>query len=108
MDLTIIRETEPSGAVRLRLSGAIDLASKDGLLETAKSALAAAPQLLLNLSDVRFMDSTGISVLIDLAHEAEDHGKSFAVEEPSSRVQRILAVTGLQDAWTLPSTAQDG
>jgi anti-sigma B factor antagonist len=100
MDLTIASEPGPSGAVRLRVAGSIDLASRDELFNSGKSALSDAPQLLLNLSEVRFMDSTGIGALIDLAQEAEDHGKSFAIEEPSQRVLRILTLTGLQDAWT--------
>jgi anti-sigma B factor antagonist len=101
MDLTIASEPGPSGAVRLRLSGAVDLASRDELLNSGKDALSHSPGLLLNLSDVQFMDSTGIGVLIDLSHEADDQGKSFAIEEPSQRVLRILTLTGLQDAWTV-------
>jgi anti-sigma B factor antagonist len=101
MDLKITSEPGPSGAVRLRLSGAVDLATRDELVNSGKSALSQAPRLLLNLADVSFMDSTGIGALIELAHEADDHRKSFAIEEPSQRVLRILTLTGLQDAWTV-------
>jgi anti-anti-sigma factor len=52
------------------------------------------------------MDSTGIGALIDLAREADDHGKTFAIEEPSQRVLRILTLTGLQDAWTAQSAPE--
>lgn len=106
MDFTITHEPGPLGAIRLRLSGAIDLASRDALFECGKNAIGDAPQLLLNLSDVRFMDSTGLSVLIDLSHEADNQGKLFALEEPSQRVLRILTLTGLQDAWPIHHTAE--
>jgi anti-anti-sigma factor len=101
MDLTITSEAGPLGAVRLRLSGAVDLASRDELFNSGKRALNQSSGLLLNLSDVQFMDSTGIGVLIDLSREADDHGKSFAIEQPSQRVLRILTLTGLQDSWTI-------
>lgn len=106
MDLTITSEPAPSGAVRLRLSGAVDLASRDELFNSGKSALSQSSRLLLNLSDVQFMDSTGIGALIDLSQEADDHGKSFAIEQPSQRVLRILTLTGLQDAWTILATPE--
>jgi anti-sigma B factor antagonist len=107
MDLTITSEPGPSGAVRLRVSGAVDLASRDELFDSGSRVLSEAAGLLLNLSEVRFMDSTGIGALIDLAREADDHGKTFAIEEPSQRVLRILTLTGLQDEWIVPAAAED-
>jgi anti-anti-sigma factor len=101
MDLTIASEPGPTGVVRLRLSGAVDLASRDELFSSGKGVLSDSSNLVLNLSDVQFMDSTGIGTLIDLAREAEELGRSFAIEDPSQRVLRILTLTGLQDAWTV-------
>lgn len=101
MDLTITAEPADNGRIRLRLNGSVDLVSRDALLEHGRSALLETPAgLLLNLSEVNFMDSAGIGTLIALSREAEDSGAGFAIEKPSQRVERLLTLTGLHDAWT--------
>lgn len=101
VDLSITAEPAANGRTRLRLSGSVDLVSRDTLLDHGRKALLDTPGgLLLNLSEVRFMDSAGIGTLISLSREAEDGGAGFAIEEPSQRVQRLLTLTGLHDAWT--------
>lgn len=61
--------------------------------------------LLLNLSGVNFIDSTGLGALIALAGEASDRGKQFAIEEPSARAKRVLTLTGLNEVWTTGTAA---
>jgi anti-anti-sigma factor len=100
MELALTRETADSGAVRLRLVGAIDLSTKPSVLDAGMQALEESSGLVLNLAGVSFMDSAGIGTLVELSREAEDREKSFAIEEPSHRVARVLSVTGLQDAWS--------
>ena len=101
MDLTIAAEPVATGETRLRLTGSVDLVSRDALIEQGRQALRDTPTgLLLNLSGISFMDSAGIGTLIALSREAEDRGARFAIEEPSQRVQRLLTLTGLHDAWT--------
>lgn len=101
VDLTIAAEAADNGRTRLRLAGSVDLVSRDALMEHAREALLETPAgLVLNLSEISFMDSAGIGTLIALSREAEDSGAGFAIEEPSQRVQRLLTLTGLHDAWT--------
>ena len=101
VDLTITTEPAENGRTRIRLSGSVDLVSRDTLLEYGRKALLEGNSgLLLNLSEISFMDSAGIGTLITLSREAEDSGAGFAIEEPSHRVQRLLTITGLNDAWT--------
>jgi anti-anti-sigma factor len=104
MELTIA--VEPSaGMTRLRLKGALDLVSREQLVGAGTEAIASSEAgPLLNLAEVSFIDSTGIGALIELSREAEDQEKRFAIEEPSQRVQRVLTLTGLDDAWTTPPT----
>jgi anti-anti-sigma factor len=53
---------------------------------------------------VDFMDSVGIGAVIELAKKAGSLGGTFALVEPSPPVQRVLAVTGLSDAWPATET----
>lgn len=100
MGLTIARVDDASGAVSsLSLSGVVDLSTRQELLDRGLAVLAEDRSVTLDLSSVEFMDSTGIGALVHLAKACERQGKSFAISAVSPRVQRVLEVTGLADAW---------
>lgn len=94
MELTIVR----AGA-ELTPEGSIDLVTRQQLVDAGLEVLHEHRSLTLNLKGVDFMDSVGIGALVELAKKAETLGASFAVTDPSLPVQRVLAVTGLADAW---------
>jgi anti-anti-sigma factor len=54
---------------------------------------------VVDLEGVTFMDSTGLGVLIELAGDADDDGATFAVENPSRSVQRLLEISGLAERF---------
>jgi len=53
--------------------------------------------LTLDLSAVRFVDSTGIGVLVRVADEAQRRGIELAITPGPPEVQRVFAVAGLSD-----------
>jgi anti-anti-sigma factor len=79
------------------LSGEIDLAAQSALAAALAAALRepAAPQLLVDLSAVTFIDSSGLSAAIVLpSRAAHDAGIGFsAISGPG--VARALKVSGL-------------
>lgn len=105
MDLEIAERDDESGRepgrAVLVVTGSIDLLSRSRLLEIGHAALRreGCHGLVLDLSGVGFVDSTGIGAFVELASEAEDQGATFEVRNPSPRVQRLLEVTGLADTW---------
>ncbi|WP_157254441.1 STAS domain-containing protein [Nonomuraea typhae] len=54
----------------------------------------AALPLVLHLSAVTFMDSSGLHLLIDLHHRTEAGGGSLHLAAPHERVSRVLQITG--------------
>lgn len=104
MELTITDESEGDRRV-LRLVGAVDLLSRDQLLELGGRAIAARPAgVAIDLAGVDFFDSTGIGALVRLAEQAEDAGITFALRNPSARVARVLQIAGLEDTWPVERT----
>src|ERR1700748_3293168 len=103
MDLTLTTAVTEDGRHTITLAGAIDLESRTELINAGREALEApgATGLVLNLADITFIDSTGIGAIVSLASDASDAEASFALQEPSARVTRILELTGLGDAWTI-------
>jgi anti-sigma B factor antagonist len=101
MDLTT--ETVPGdGCVTVRVSGEIDLHTAPTLRDAALTALHQhGPILRLDLSDVPFMDSTGLEVLLATRRRAELEGGSLTLLGPSSAVRRVIEVTGLDKVFTI-------
>jgi len=77
----------------LDLAGAPRLATA---VESAQMGPGAELPLVLDLSGVSFMDSTGVRALIDAGRAARDHDRPFALLRPSSAVARVLDLVDLR------------
>ena len=90
-----------AGVHTARPAGDIDVATA-GPLREELLALVEAEQpehLVIDLRDVTFMDSAGLSVLIRVRKQQLQHGGDVTVVNPSPRVDRILKITGLDVAF---------
>ena len=79
--------------------GSVDLVSRKTFVDAGLEVLGEYGSLSVNMRAVDFMDSVGIGAVVELARAAASHGGTFSVVDPSPPVQRVLAVTGLADAW---------
>jgi anti-anti-sigma factor len=86
---------------RLMLRGELDLASAP-LLEAGlrEAERAGAKRLELDLSDLEFIDSTGLTVLIQANHAAELNGHTLSLCGLQPQVQRLFELTGTLDRFT--------
>ncbi len=53
--------------------------------------------VVLDLSAVEFIDSTGLMVLANAASRAGESGQSLALLRGAEPVQRLMAITGLEE-----------
>jgi anti-sigma B factor antagonist len=83
------------------LSGEIDLASAPAVWEAIEPVLEDASCVVVDLSDVRFIDSTGLSVLVRAHRRLGSHGGILIVRSPSETAGRVLRVTGLDTVFGL-------
>jgi anti-anti-sigma factor len=94
--------------VVLRLAGELDLASSP-ILERALEApeIAETPLLVLDLDGLRFVDSTGLRIIL-LAHEsARGRGQEFAITPGSAQVQRLLSITSVAEHMRVIASPDD-
>lgn len=99
MQLSIIRSTPDSAAepTTLILVGSIDLMTHQALLEAGKQSMAGSPHgVCIDAGAVDFIDSVGISALIELEQTARRRGVPLSIVRPSARVQRVLDLVGLR------------
>jgi anti-sigma B factor antagonist len=52
-------------------------------------------RVVVDLQDVRFMDSSGLSVLAGIAKRQQSHGGTVAVCNPSEQIAKIMTMTRL-------------
>jgi anti-anti-sigma factor len=99
-ELSINRRDEAGGAV-LVLSGELDVVSAPALEQHLNEALSKPDaRLTLDLSDLQFVDSAGVSVLIKAKKDAESHGRTLVLARPTEQVHRVFALVGLADWLT--------
>jgi anti-anti-sigma factor len=93
---------------RVAVSGDVDLATAAALRSTLMAALDGPPPtpavLLIDMSGVGFLDSTGIGALVGVRNHAIGKGCQVLLVELQPAVRRILVMTGLLDRFLRPVT----
>jgi len=96
----------------ISVSGELDLASSPALEEELERVAQSDAQLVVvDLRNLEFMDSTGLSVLVRAHQRAEENGRRLGLVNGSQQVQRLLTLTGVAERLTLtdlPAELLDG
>jgi anti-sigma B factor antagonist len=94
-----------SGHVLVRAAGELDLSSAPNLTSAAEDAFADGYRvLLLDLSGVSFMDSTGISAVLSVDREAQERDAYAAIIAPSENALRVLEMLGVDQVLNIYDT----
>ena len=92
-ELTVEVDGEAASSPTLRLAGELDVATADVVRSALLTVHGAGPeQVTFDMSEVSFMDSSGLSVLLEAAAKV-----SVVVAAPSAAVRRVIETTGLTD-----------
>ena len=62
---------------------------------------------MLDLGDVTFLDSTGLSVLLSSLKRCQGEGGSIRLISLQRNVRRVLEITGLTDVFQVQDDAPD-
>jgi anti-sigma B factor antagonist len=102
-------ETRDAGqTVVIGVRGELDLASSPALEhELERGAAAKAQVVIVDLRDLEFMDSTGLSVLVRAHQRATENGQRFGVVRGPQQVQRLLSLTGVADRLRLADSPDE-
>lgn len=101
-------ETEVSGARRvLRLRGELDMATAPELERAVRAGGdGVGGEMVFDLSDLEFIDSSGIRALLLATQAIEAAGGRTAIV-PGEKVRRVFEVAGLADMLT-PGASANG
>jgi anti-anti-sigma factor len=92
-----------------QVSGEIDLSNAasvtDRLIEATPNSVAA---LVLDLSGTRYLDSSGVRMLFELAHRLRNRGQKLELVVPDdSNVKRVLLMTEVERVVPVSSSVDD-
>jgi anti-anti-sigma factor len=90
--------------VRLDVWGELDLSTSPQLAEALDREFAAGNSVLLDLSNVTFIDSTGLNVLIGGLRSCEKNGCDFTINpDLPAQIRRVFQITGLDSVFPVTS-----
>lgn len=93
-----LTEDIDSGICRLSAKGRVDSNTADILLIGLENALNNGHKvIILNMSQVDYLSSIGIRVILKIYKQAVEMGGSFNVEHPSKIVRHVLGMVALKE-----------
>ena len=91
----------------IRLGGELDLYNADAVRQALMKACGGGPErVVVDLSEVEFMDSTALGVLIE-ARTKLPNRKAFMLAAPGLETRRALQISGLDRHFSVHESVQD-
>lgn len=96
-NISINRHTVNDAVLRIAVAGEVDLSTSDLLATTIRDAITAGhvAELVVDLDQVTFLDSTGIRALITGHNLAAERGVAYHVTNPHNIVRETLDIAGV-------------
>jgi len=93
--------TEREGKLIVRLAGDVDLEHCRDVRSLLLGAAARGKDLLVDLSEVTYLDSSGIASLIETLQAAARNGAGLKLFSASAQVWRVLELARLDKVFTI-------
>ena len=106
-ELEISKPEERGGAVLLRVKGRLDVKTSPILLRRVAEVQANGQNLVLNLSEVSFMGSSGIGALLVLVEQFQEQGGSVRFAALSPAVDSVVKLLNLDRFLSIDSSETD-
>ena len=93
--------TEEGNISTVHLDGEIDMDVTENAKEVIMPLIEAGKEVHLNLKEVQYMDSSGISVLIESHQKAAELGTKVILKEISKSVLKVIMMAKLEQVLNL-------
>ena len=99
---------EEGGAVIVSFEGEVDLEHSPKAREVLLECLGQGQTLLVDLSGVTYIDSSGVASLVEAFQKAKQTGSVFALAAVNPAALRVLELARLDKVFTIHATVADG
>ncbi|HVI38479.1 MAG TPA: STAS domain-containing protein [Gaiellales bacterium] len=86
--------TTSDGRATVVLTGTLDISTIDQALRELAGARAEAPAVVIDMRQIDFIDSSGLSVIAQTARQATETGFTLSVV-PNQQARRLMEITGI-------------
>ena len=91
----------PSGWTVWSVSGRIDMVTADTAYATGEDIVTRNAKTVLDMSDMDYLSSAGLRVLLRLNKLAKKNGKMFTLAGPTGIVKSVLEDSGMDALFTV-------
>lgn len=98
---------QQSGNTIVDVSGDIDMGTSPGLRKLLLESLSKTPRLVVNFSNVRYIDSSGIASLVEVLMKARNSQKRLILYGLNKTVQEVLQLTRLTSVFEIRKTEEE-
>ena len=98
MEILEVTTAERDGFVHVGLLGELDLSTVGKVQEELRRVeRSSPPTVVIDLSRVTFLDSTGLRCIVTADERARDEGRRLVIVRGPDPVQRVFSITRLED-----------
>ena len=98
MEILEVKTVEKNGLVHVALLGELDLSTVAKVQEELRKVEAESPPtVVVDLSKLTFLDSTGLRCIVTADERARDQGRRVVIVRGPDPVQRVFAITRLEE-----------
>lgn len=90
------------------LKGDVDLESSPTAREILLKSVAGTDRVLVDLSSVSYIDSSGVASLVEALQAAKRNGGAFALVAASDPTRRVLELARLDKVFTMYASIEEG
>ncbi|MCF6411806.1 STAS domain-containing protein [Pseudalkalibacillus salsuginis] len=108
MNLQIQKKDTDDHIDELVLIGEVDAYTAPKLKETLlEAAQKQGQKIIVNLSGVQYMDSTGLGVFVGALKSSQQSGSTLTLTGMTERVERLFEITGLTEVINIENTQEE-
>jgi anti-anti-sigma factor len=98
VEILDVRTEDRNGLVHVALVGELDLSTVAKVQEELRRVEASSPAtVVVDLSKLTFLDSTGLRCIVTADERARSEGRRIVIVRGPDAVQRVFAITRLDD-----------
>ncbi len=98
---------EQENIVIARLMGDVDLGHAPNIRKALLKVLENKKPLVIDLSTVSYIDSSGIACLVEALQNAKKHQLNFSLANISSKAMRVLQLARLDKVFTIYASLEE-
>lgn len=98
--------TEQQGVTVIALKGEVDLDNSPAARKLLLESIDDANRVLVDLSDVTYIDSSGVASLVEALQVSKKNDTGFALAAASEPTRRVLELARLDKVFTIYETVE--